>query len=335
MTHETGDHDPQYDTRIFDFHLRGGQSLERRLIQERIAENEQLHAQFGELCTVIDALSKCPAHSAPADLHDKVKARLAQTAPLQIKQPRISAAIADEPRILRLQSWRELTAVAAMIVIAVGMGVPSLLQMRERGQRVACSNNLAHIGAALQAYSAVAASLPFAGWSGQDSWLSGGASPANTVPNRRHLYPLVAGHYVNAAELICPSGTDVAMTDHQVASCSDFVESRNVSYAYQNMSGVRPDPHGPGDMPIMGDNNPLFSGSTPVLSRLGISHESESNSPAHHGQGQNLLTLDGHVIWTTTPDCGVQRDNIWTLQGVDSYTGREGPTTATDTQLLK
>jgi hypothetical protein len=36
-----------------------------------------------------------------------------------------------------------------------------------------------------------------------------------------------------------------------------------------------------------------------------------------------------------TPDAGVDGDNIWTLQGVSTYTGREGPASAADAHLIK
>jgi hypothetical protein len=36
-----------------------------------------------------------------------------------------------------------------------------------------------------------------------------------------------------------------------------------------------------------------------------------------------------------TPNCGVNGDNIWTLEGVRQYTGREGPRVETDSHLLK
>ncbi len=60
-----------------------------------------------------------------------------------------------------------------------------------------------------------------------------------------------------------------------------------------------------------------------------------SNSRAHGGAGQNILTLRGEVKWTTTPLAGIDDDSIWTLNGVTEYTGQEGPTCATDSHLLK
>jgi hypothetical protein len=117
----------------------------------------------------------------------------------------------------------------------------------------------------------------------------------------------------------------------------DFLEGRNVSYAYQNMAGVRPSAHDDPRLPLMADENPLFADGVPVLDfrRLTRADPASANSRAHDGAGQNILTLRGEVIWAKTPLSGIEGDNIWTLRGVTEYTGREGPASSTDSHLLK
>jgi hypothetical protein len=79
----------------------------------------------------------------------------------------------------------------------------------------------------------------------------------------------------------------------------------------------------------------LFDNGWPLFETLGLSDPANANSRAHGGAGQNVLTLDGNVKWFTNPNAGINNDNIWTLEGVDEYTGREGPRSATDSHLLK
>jgi hypothetical protein len=126
------------------------------------------------------------------------------------------------------------------------------------------------------------------------------------------------------------------MPADQLERRQDFIESRNISYAYQNMAGVRPSLRSTPDLPIFADDTPLFADGLPLLDlrRLG-SDPAALNSRSHGGRGQNILTLDGRSIWTTTPLAGVRGNNIWTLDGVTEYTGREGPQSATDSHLLK
>ena len=106
------------------------------------------------------------------------------------------------------------------------------------------------------------------------------------------------------------------------------------------MAGVRPSANDDPDLPIMADDNPLFADGLPLFDarrwqRLPWGDAADVNSRAHGGAGQNILTLDGRVRWTTTPLSGVEGDNIWILRDVAEYTGREGPAAATDSHLLK
>jgi prepilin-type N-terminal cleavage/methylation domain-containing protein/prepilin-type processing-associated H-X9-DG protein len=39
------------------------------------------------------------------------------------------------------------------------------------------------------------------------------------------------------------------------------------------------------------------------------------NSRSHRSEGQNVLYADGHVAWSDTPFCGINRDNIYTRYG--------------------
>jgi hypothetical protein len=293
---------------------------------------------------LLHALESWRVGPAPEDLRSRICAQIAgcDAVPRVVAatKPRWDDAEADGPRIIRLSNFRDIAAVAAMIVLAVGIGVPSLLHMRVRDQRVACSWNLAQLGRGIQAYSATFGdSLPFAGWDAQRcAWAPSKDPAVATLPNRRHAYPLLALRLAESSWFICPSDRAVAMPIEQVARRSDFLEARNISYAYQNMAGARPSLRDHAALPVFGDDNPFFDNGLPlfeVAERLGLRDVAQTNSRAHNGAGQNILTLSGSVQWSTTPNCGVNGDNIWTLQHVAHYTGREGPTDASDSHLLK
>jgi hypothetical protein len=178
-------------------------------------------------------------------------------------------------------------------------------------------------------------SLPFAGWGTDNSWRPTADPGLRILPNRRHAYVLLRDGRVYAQVLVCPSAGDVPMPEGQVRNHDDFLESRNLSYAYQNMAGVRPSLQDNPDLPVFGDDNPLFDNGWPLFETLGPGDPSKANSRAHGGAGQNVLTLDGNVKWFTSPEVGIDGDNIWTLDHVDEYTGREGPKSQTDSHLLK
>jgi prepilin-type N-terminal cleavage/methylation domain-containing protein/prepilin-type processing-associated H-X9-DG protein len=53
------------------------------------------------------------------------------------------------------------------------------------------------------------------------------------------------------------------------------------------------------------------------------------NAAAHQREGQNVLFVDGHVRFEKTPNCGINKDNIWKFWPTPSTP----PTTARDIEL--
>ena len=336
----------EFDPKLLDLHLGLLSERERADLGQRINSDPILKSQNEALTIMFEALQgeRAAEPELPAGLTEKISARVAAAGPPPrvIRPARKTAARLaemDGGRVIRLRSFRDIAAVAAMIVLAVGLGVPSMLHMRARGHRVACSENLAQIGRGMQSYAmANHDSLPFAGWSGDSSWRPTDEPGLNVLPNRRHVYALLRSGRVPARIFVCPSARDLPMPDEQVPYHNDFLESRNVSYAYQNMAGVRPSLGDNPDLPVLGDDNPLFDNGLPLFAvtrSLGLSDPAQANSRAHGGAGQNILTIRGNVKWITSPNAGIDGDNIWTLRGVSEYTGREGPRSSTDSHLLK
>lgn len=323
----------EFDPQLIDLHLRQSTSEERHAALQRVIADPESARQNQSLAAIFRALACLRDTPAPPDdLVARIVSRVRQAA-----RPRVVPEPADGESglALRVYRLRDVLALAAIIVLVVGLGVPSLLHVRERNRLMACSANLSQLGQGLAAYaSTFGDSLPFIGWSrGAQSWQPAPAAGVETVPNRRHLYPLLAAGIVrDPARFVCPSQAHVPMPADQIRRCFDFPESRNLSYAYQNMAGVRPRMGDSADVPVMADENPLFDDGIPLL-RIGL--VPFANSRAHSGRGQNVLTLGGRVRWSTVPDCGVDGDNIWTLRGVSRYTGVEGPATCDDSHLLK
>ena len=77
------------------------------------------------------------------------------------------------------------------------------------------------------------------------------------------------------------------------------------------------------------DVNPLFVGA-----RFNASIDPDrTNSPAHRGKGQTVLTLDGSARWITRPVYGPKQDNLWLIGNIRSYKGTEVPA-GDDVQLV-
>lgn len=339
--------DNSYHPDLLDLHLGRLSESQRSQLTMRIASDQSLAAQHEALSEVFRVLDLARDAAPPAGLAERIMARITTSAGTTIAHlPRVVRPVPDNApggesdRVIRLHSLRDVLAVAAMVVLAVGLGVPSMLAMRERSQRTSCALNLAQVGRGVQSYATTFGnSLPFSGWSENSSWRPSPDPTVVTVPNRRHVYLLLRTQQVPSAALVCPSSKDVAMPADQVRSHDDFLEARNVSYASQNMAGVRPSLLSNNSIVIFADDTPLFDDGLPLYDlaarKLGLSDPAQSNSRAHGGVGQNILRLSGESLWTTTPNSGIGGDNIWTLENVGGYTGREGPKSPTDSHLLK
>jgi hypothetical protein len=334
-----------FDPDLLDLHLGHLSDSQRSDLLQRVAGDPKLAAEHEAFAAVFRALSLERDVTAPAGLAERVAARVAQRSQpprerQSAKRDREDDEVAGGRWVIGVRSLRDIIAVAAVIVLAVGIGLPGLLNVRDRNQRIACQANLSRIGQGLNAYaSSFGDSLPFAGWNKNSySWKPTSDPGVESVPNRRHMFPLLRGGHVKNVWLICPSRRDVPMPEDQVKQRQDFIESRNVSYAYQNMAGVRPSLRSDPNLPILADDNPLFDDGLPLFGigqRLGLTDAADSNSRAHRGKGQSILTLGGSVKFADTPYAGVNGDNIWLLQGVQDYEGKEGPQTASDSHLLK
>jgi len=159
------------------------------------------------------------------------------------------------------------------------------------------------------------------------------------VGNQANLWLLVRIGYAEPAQFICPATADrpslnsaedtsamgFAAVDPLTASPTDAesaflarVAAGRCSYSYQNQlahpagqaawgpSTTHRVTGSPG-LAVLADRNPY---TRPALVRQPVvapDAAPEANSLNHHGAGQNVLYLGGHVEWHETPFCGAMR----------------------------
>lgn len=168
----------------------------------------------------------------------------------------------------------------------------------------------------------------------------GDAEGTAVASNTASLWVLVAADFLTPASFLCPSAAhceDLMVTRYD--EVRDFRGDRFCSYSFQNMLG----PYGLSELTrvdaaqlaIAADSSPLRRDR---FTRVGAARETnrqmarkpefarsdehpswrgplagpwELNSPNHRFAGQNVLYLDGHVVWEETPYCGPNLDNLW------------------------
>lgn len=325
---------PQEDRReeqLLDLHLDRLSDEERSWVEEELQRDADLREKSQRLGNLLRPLDHWSVAPAPLHLTEQVLRSL-QTPRKQLVERALSTGEGYRPR--RVVPFRELAAAAACLGVLAGVAVPGVSVMRDHARQTICAGNLASIFQGTSAYQAsFGGSLPFAGYVPGSSWLAEtcGSAEQPVVSNSRHLFLLAKHRYVpNPEQFVCPaSKTAHPMTVDRVAASDDFASPRNISYDSLNMASARPNLRPRTAMAYVSDANPLFIGG-----RFHESVDPVTNSPAHGGRAQSVLTLDGAVARLKTPIYGSQRDNLWLAGDIRRYTGTETATSEDDAFLV-
>jgi prepilin-type N-terminal cleavage/methylation domain-containing protein len=220
----------------------------------------------------------------------------------------------------------ELLVVIAIISILAAMLLPALSRAREQARRTTCKSNLKQLGLALLMYSNdYNAAFPKGKLSALANvtllWSNGYAKDPDvfTCPSASwtahsiktgHTFTLGLGdaYYIDAVYSMA-NGTN------------NTLSAATTAYGYDDQ---KRDDDPPG-VAIMADrpfgcDDDVYSGDQNNKFCANISWERnphvldspfDSNSPNHGYEGENVLFIDGHVVWTAQPTCGINSDNIY------------------------
>lgn len=313
-------------SKLIDLHLRQLADSDVAEVQARLKSDPACQAESRSIERILQLLESYRV-DVPADLHERVLVGVDhRLRPIKLTPE----ACAGRGFAGRLLSLRDLVAAAAMIAVAFGLLVPALNRAREDGRRSMCESNLMNLGQATNMYAAsFGGQLPFAGHRPGAYWMPVAERGVPVLDNRRHAYLLVRQNLANAGLFVCPSRSDgVVMAADQPQAFDTFPEPSNATYSFQCMAGVRPRVGDNPAMPITADQTPLFAG--------GAQAGGMKNSPNHGHEGQNVLLMDGRVLWSLGPNIGISGDNIWLTQNrsVQDYKGVEVPVSNTDAFLV-
>jgi len=315
---------------LIDFLLGQLPPEEAQLLRARMQAEPELRKLHDNLANTFAAMDLAPQPQAPAGLAERTLARIAAA-------ERTDTLIAMEQRAARpfrpTFSLRELAAMVAIMLVAVGMILPALRLAHHRGLRSECAAQLGQIGSAMQTYALNNAGL-LPGTDG-DATRWGGHGPGARASNSASLFKLLRQKYLALPTVFqCPAVGGASFTIKP--GMADFPQAQHISYSYNySLGGHRvsiltgPAPPVASSMVILGDQTPLFAPGQFQPGKL-----SSPVSENHAGPGHNVLYLAGQVLWATTSNVGVDSDDIFLVQGVESYTGNEKPASITDTFLL-
>ncbi len=311
---------------LIDYHFRRLTEPEMQEVRRRLESDPDYRAESACIERMVRLLDSYRVE-VPEDLEDRVLAGVDH----RLQPIKIDPEVMGRPGFAgRLLSLRDLVAAAAMIAVAFGLLVPAFNRAREASRRTMCESNLMQLGTATNMYAAsFGGDLPFAGQPAGAYWMPVPQRGVPVADNRRHAYLLVREHLATPGMFVCPSRRDgVIMVADQPEAFDTFPEPNNSTYSMQCMAGLRPRATDHPAMPLMADQTPLFAGGNPACGQL--------NSPNHGQAGQNVLMMDGRVLWSKSPDAGIAGDNIWLTQSrqQQNYRGLEVPVSSTDAFLV-
>ena len=304
----------------------------RTALEAELARDAGLRARRDRLMQLLLPLDAWPAEPVPLGLAERVIGRVRQvdTLPDTIRFPTEAAATGGG------RGWyfslRDIVAVAACLLLAGTVLLPSVARLRGAAQQMACARNLGAIQQGTTLYQAAFGGLPFAGNDGGQSWLPTAGQQQPYQSNSRHVYLLIPTRLVSAECFNCPADSQAAQPDSlfDPKAYDDFPTRRHNSFDALNMAGPLPCPGSCPDLAYLADRNPLF-----VQGRFDDSRDPDwANSPSHAGRGQNVVFMDGRVEWMRKPVYGQRRDNLWVLDNVRTYTGTESRPDAHDAFLV-
>lgn len=316
----------QQDERLLiDFVLGQSEASAAEEVRARLKEEEFARLHKGVEATFA-LLNLYPPAQPPANLTERTMAR--------VRAMRKTEALAAAPQ-LRVRAWtprfsiHEMSALAAGLLLVIGIVLPSVRHAQRMATRTHCEANMAQIGTALNQYAGENDEfLPPARLAANANWLTSKSG------NSSALFQLVASAAAKTDVFQCP-GTPAQGFAYQ-AGMLDFPHPKAISYSYQHSIGQSIRRSAPEyaqvgkSMAILSDASPVFKNGQfdPTSCRRNV-------ASANHSQcGQNVLYLDGHVDWADTCRAGVDGNNIWTAEGVANYKGNERPVDPLDSFLL-
>ena len=286
------------------------------------------------LQNVLALLNQYPAEEPAPDLADRTLATIDEARQQLRFSQQIETLSGGSSR--SVFQWRDLAAVAAVILFCLTLALPSLKANRGNAIRLACAANLAIAGSAFGNYAADNQNLMPRGRTIPGShWNYVGLKPDRpdqpVQSNSAHLAILIRNRYLATATLACPNNPHASQSLGD--DMFDWPKPQALSYSYQNQYALHPTTLvGQVRIAILADKNPYL-----IIKR---NHElTYDPNPAvtrymHRRTGQNVLANDGAVHWTTTPRLDEVSDNIYTAEGIDHYNGTEAPTDPSDSHLV-
>ena len=337
---------PQQKQLLFDYSVGLTSEEQTEEAKKLISSSAEAAESFAKLKSVLAPLDSLEPEVCPDDLVESTIVRLNNAA--RSSQLRLEQLLADEQVRnipVKSQIWLNIgrrLAMAAVFIIVGSAAISMINYSRQRYWQTQCKRQLARVSQGINNYSADNnGRLPaMAASAGTPYWKVGDQGKEN-YSNTRPIWLLAKNGYVkNPADFVCPGnkqGRALQFDALDVNKFNDFPDRKYITFSLRINCDKQKDVDTLGRSVLMADLSPLFERLPEDYSKefkLELSKAMRSiNSINHNRRGQNVLFCDGSVEFTKKRHTSISEDDIFTLQGVNTYQGVEVPSCETDTFL--
>ncbi|MBN1363028.1 MAG: hypothetical protein JW993_20685 [Sedimentisphaerales bacterium] len=336
---------------LFDYALGLTSESENAEAERLLSSSEEASQVYHVFKAALEPLDSYEVEACPDELADGTVDRLARLAHggvAQRGQDPLAPFETGSPTILRVPFWRnwgDLAAVAAAVILFVGVLLPTLGFARQKYFQTRCQAQLDGVYEGLVVYADDHdGSLPTVPTTPGAPWWKVGYQGAENHSNTRRAWQLVRQRYVPLERFVCPGRREsrsVPFDSIEIEKYSDFPSRVYIHFSMGLGCPEAPEQALTQKKVILADLNPLserLPASYAEPLRLRMSRELlSSNSTSHNRRGQNILLCDGSVRFVRQRRTGFSDDDFYSLAEMSDgceVTGCEVPSCATDAFLV-
>jgi hypothetical protein len=327
---------------LFDYCLGITSEAESAQAQELVFSNEQAAKFVTSIKASLSPLESITPQECPAELAEGTIWRIKQT--LRTSQVGLNELLKAEQKRKTDWGWgRDIFARLATAAVFVIVGSALITggriatnYARQMSWQTKCGSQMAGLFNGLSNYkNANNGQMPTLASAPGSPWWRVGDQGAENVSNTRMMWVLVRNDYVKPDDFMCPTTKPSCSSSYNAKEYNDFPKRNLVTYSFR-IGGPKAGLEKMGRQVIIADMSPIFMNVSAAEKELNVNLSDvlmKKNSPNHGGRGQNVLFSDGSVVSVKGRTVDVSLDDIYTIQGKQTYQGIEVPTSEADVFL--
>ena len=325
---------------LFDYCLGITSEAESAQAQELVFSNEQAAKFVTSIKSSLSPLESITPQDCPAELAEGTIWRIKQT--LRTSQVGLNELLKAEQK-RKTGFWYDIfgrLATAAVFVIVgsalITGGKMATSYARQMSWQTKCGSQMAGLFNGLSNYrNDNNGQMPASASASGSPWWKVGDQGSENVSNTRRMWVLARNDYVKPDAFMCPITKPSCSFTCNAKQYNDFPKRNFVTYSFR-IGCPKAELEKMGRQVIIADMSPIFVNISAAEKELNVNLSDalmKKNSPNHGGRGQNVLFCDGSVVFVKGRTVDVSMDDIYTIQGKQTYQGVEVPTSEADVFL--